>query len=85
MTYLLLIAAGVLLLWPRSVPATVPQSVLTPLTSLPTVAKTPSYHSSLIALSTVRQRLAATSLLSDKCSQAIDELVLALVHGSDQP
>lgn len=87
MTYLLLIAAGVIWLWPRSAPANATPPSLPTLTpqSPPQMPSTPTFHASLMAVSLVRQRLVSTSRLSDPCSQAIDSLVLALVQGSDQP
>lgn len=87
MTYVLLILAGVIWLWPRSVAPAGPTLQYTPSPAelKPPALPQPSYHSSLMALSTVRQRLVQTESLDETCRKSIDSLVLALVAGSDQP
>lgn len=86
MTILLLIAAGVIWLWPRSADEQSRQSqyVPTPAELKPPQPVRPTYQTSLIALSTVRSRLLNTDHLNDTCRSSIDAIVLALVAGCDK-
>jgi hypothetical protein len=88
--FLLIIAAAVaLLLWPEA-PAAVKSSTAAPsLPSVPVPAipqppKAPSYRSAIESLASVRSRLIATETLDDKAKEAINELTLCLVAGSDK-
>jgi hypothetical protein len=81
---LLVVAAGVIWLWPAKSTPSPTLSVQTQDVRTP-IVQHPSYHASLMAMSTVRQRLLQTERLDEKCRSAIDSLVLALVSGSDQP
>ena len=91
MIFLLIIAAAVaLLLWPESVTKSKTSSVAAPpLPSVPVAAipqppKAPSYRSAIESLAAVRSRLIATETLDDKAKEAINELTLCLVAGSDK-
>lgn len=87
MTILLLIAAGVVWLWPSKGAAVTDKATRIPPLDTTLATKSPqppTYQESLLSLSKVRHRLSATELLSEPCSKAIDTLVLALVHGSDR-
>lgn len=83
MTYLLLAAAAAILLWP-SQKATQPPIVpdLSPVVDPKPMS--PSYSSSLEAISHVRSRLVYTGKLTDAEIEAINTLTLALVSGGDK-
>lgn len=73
MTYLLLGAAALILLWPRQgVPALMSRK------------GGPEFQSAVQSLTLVRSRLLHTSHLTDQEKEAINCLTLALVAGSDQ-
>jgi hypothetical protein len=87
-TFFLLSAAAALILWPKfgTVPAPIP-ALPQPQPAAPKPQRAPTYHEALLALSTVRGRLLATSSegVDTESAKAIDTLTLSLVHGSDQP
>lgn len=84
MTYLLLAAAAaVFLLWPAK---SKDHQLVTPSpfagTSRP--QSHPTYQSSMLALTSVRQRLLQTEHLGEQEKAAIDRITLSLVAGSDK-
>lgn len=83
LTYLMIAAAAALVLWPTSTAPKAPSiSPLGPAIEVPPL--TPSYASAIESLSQVRRRLSYTEKLSEKESDAITALTLALVAGSDK-
>jgi hypothetical protein len=52
--------------------------------AIPQPPKAPSYRSAIESLAAVRSRLIATETLDDKAKEAINELTLCLVAGSDK-
>lgn len=85
MIFLLIIAAAVaLLLWPEAPAVAAPSLPSVPVPAIPQPLKTPSYRSAIESLASVRSRLIATETLDDKAKEAINELTLCLVAGSDK-
>lgn len=84
-SWALIAAAAIALLWPLKKPAKAPPVYdLSPIEREPAKPRVPLYLDAVACLQTVQRRLSATGHMDDDQRAAIDTLTLALTAGSDQ-